>query len=60
MIEIVNKAVRKEQLDFYPLSEKEKQSKIKQNTSYDLEAYEEFLENWYKNGMLKEDEQWQK
>lgn len=42
MIEIVNKAVRKGQLDFYPLSEKEKQSKIKQNTSYNIEEYENF------------------
>ena len=45
MIEIVNKAVRKEQLDFYPLSEKEKQPKIEQNTSYDLENYNKFTES---------------
>lgn len=32
MIEIVNKAVRKGQLDFYPLSEKEKQSNVNQNS----------------------------
>lgn len=47
MIEIVNKAVRKEQLEFYPLSEKEKQSKIEQNTSYNVEEYEQYLKNWY-------------
>lgn len=45
MIEIVNKAVRKEQLDFYPLSEKEKQPKIEQNTSYDLENYNKFVKS---------------
>ena len=56
MIEIVNKAVRKEQLDFYPLSEKEKQSKIHQNTSYDLEAYEEYSKNWC-NKVIMEGEQ---
>ena len=57
MIEIVNKAVRKEQLDFYPLSEKEKQPKIEQNTSYNVEEYEQYLKNWYNKGMLKEGEQ---
>lgn len=56
MIEIVNKAVRKEQLDFYPLSEKEKQPKIEQNTSYNVEEYEQYLKNWYNKGMLKEGE----
>lgn len=38
MIEIVNKAVRKEQLDFYPLSEKEKQSNVNHNTSYNFDT----------------------
>lgn len=56
MIEIVNKAVRKEQLEFYPLSEKEKQPKIEQNTSYNVEEYEQYLKNWYNKGMLKEGE----
>ena len=45
MIEIVNKAVRKEQLDFYPLSEKEKQSNRNQNTSYELEEDEKFVKS---------------
>lgn len=39
MIEIVNKAVRKGQLDFYPLSEKEKQSNIHQNSWGDTGWY---------------------
>lgn len=50
MIEIVNKAVRKEQLDFYPLSEKEKK-KIEQDTSYNLSDYDRFLDNWYESNM---------
>lgn len=45
MIKIVKKSVLNSYTDFYPLSEKEKQSKIEQNTSYDLENYNKFTES---------------
>lgn len=56
MIKIVKKSVLNSYTDFYPLSEKEKQPKIEQNTSYDLEAYEEYSKNWY-NKVIMEGEQ---